>query len=507
MVFDEEETINHVILFMTDKAGTYYMDNVAPKPWEYDFNKLTIKLFEHCFPPDINVRLRRRFTGLKQTDQGLKDFIRALQKYQRRLSGLTDKQVARRIWEGAHSYLKIEWAKAGYSANKNTVEELEELGIQFKMAEKIRKAKEDKRKQRDNKDNKLQHPNRPAYRGESSTESNKITYTKSNKSNCTPRSNEKKDWKNKRNPKLGLQLTKEQMDQYHTAGRCFNCSEVGHTARDCPKRNQTRPTGLSTSSIRFAHIEELDNKHRGLEINHIHVDSESDYGNYEVYSEEEEEEEEEDAYSLEKKIKDQIDAYIELYATKVKKSKERGELERNAAMPNDFERKVARAIIVEMFVNGKSCRVLLDSGSLGNFISSTVVNQLRIKTEVLAKPMGLAMAVSGLRGVIKHSATVNIKCQDIDNTYCLDVANLDCYNLISGTTFMYRHSIMLGFNPESVLVRSNKPSPLDGPTIQTISSNATEVYEAEIEKIRDMLNRKARIYVKKHLKRRCLLYA
>ncbi|KAG8722444.1 hypothetical protein FRC09_006266 [Ceratobasidium sp. 395] len=181
----------------------------------------------------------------------------------------------------------------------------------------------------------------------------------------------------------------------------------------------------------------------------------------------------------------------------MKKNKERGELECNSATHKDLERKVARAIVVQMFINGKSCRVLLDLGLLGNFISSTTIDQLKIKTEVLAKPMGLVMAVAGSRGVIKHSATVNIKHQEIDNTYRLDVATLDRYDLIFGTTLMYRHSIMLGFNPESVLVRSVKMLPLEGLTIQTISSNAAKLYESEIEKICTKLRKESEDLCKK----------
>ncbi|KAG8715455.1 hypothetical protein FRC09_016602 [Ceratobasidium sp. 395] len=216
-----------------------------------------------------------------------------------------------------------------------------------------------------------------------------------------------------------------------------------------------------------------------MEVNNTDIHSDSSYrdderdsDNEESSSENKECDPEEDecdgntnTYNNHKTLLEKIDEYVELYAAEVKKNKEQGELERNAAMPKDFDQKFARAIVVKMFIDGKSCRVLLDSGSLGDLISTTTVNQLRIKTGVLAKPMGLAMAVSGSRGVIKHSATVNIKYQDIDKQYCLDVVNLDRYHLILGTTFRYKHSIMLGFNPKSVLVQSNKALPLDGPTI------------------------------------------
>ncbi|KAG8789395.1 hypothetical protein FRC12_013589 [Ceratobasidium sp. 428] len=462
--FDEEEAVLHTKAFLEGK-------------------KVTVELFAYCFPPDINARLRKKFAGLKQADKGLRDFIRALQKYQKRLSDITDIQVAQRMWEGAYSYLRIEWAKASYSAKERTVDELEESGMRFEMAERVHRNEEDRRiqtnKDRENK------PYRSNRKDESSTESNNISYSRDSResrSAYTQRTNNRNDWRNKRDTNQGPRLTQEQRKRYRAAGRCFNCSEVGHTARDYPKRNQARPTSLSSSAINFAHIEELGNKRRGLEINHIHLASESDFGD-------DEEDDDDDAYSQERTIEDQIDASIELYATNLKKNKERRELEKHAATLKDLERKVANAIIVEMLVNGEGRRVLLDSGSLGDFISSTVVHRLGIRTDVLAKPIGQAMAVAGSRGVIKHSAIVNIKYRNIDDTYRPDVASLDRYELILGTTFMHRHSIMLGFNPESVLVRSNKLLPLDGPTIRTISLNATEKHDAEGEKTKESLTK------------------
>ncbi|KAG8793959.1 hypothetical protein FRC12_001018 [Ceratobasidium sp. 428] len=170
----------------------------------------------------------------------------------------------------------------------------------------------------------------------------------------------------------------------------------------------------------------MDNKRQELEINHVCYDVDINDGDNEYSDGNEEESDNTDTYSdpedldqLDKHIEDKDDAYIELYTTKIKKNRECEELEWNSATPEDMEQKVAKAIVVEMFINGKSCWVLLDSGSLGDFISSTTVNQLKIKTEVLAKPMGLAMAVAGSQGVIKHSATVNIKYQEINGTYHL----------------------------------------------------------------------------------------
>lgn len=127
--FNEAEAVRHVKSFLKEKAGTFYMNMVAPNPEGYDMQLLSQELFEYCFPPDIKARLRKKFTQLHQTDRGFKDFVRELRRYQRRLPDITEKQVAQRVWDGAHGYLRIEWARTGYNAENNTVEQLEESGM------------------------------------------------------------------------------------------------------------------------------------------------------------------------------------------------------------------------------------------------------------------------------------------------------------------------------------------------------------------------------------------
>ncbi|KAF8598001.1 hypothetical protein BDV93DRAFT_451882, partial [Ceratobasidium sp. AG-I] len=140
--FNEAEAVRHVKSFLKGKAGMFYMNIVAPNPETYDMHLLSQELFEYCFPPDIKAQLRRKFNALKQSDRGFKDFVRELRRYQRRLLDITEKQVAQRVWDGAHGYLRIEWARAGYNAENNTVEQLEESGMRFEVADKIRRTED-----------------------------------------------------------------------------------------------------------------------------------------------------------------------------------------------------------------------------------------------------------------------------------------------------------------------------------------------------------------------------
>jgi hypothetical protein len=142
--FNDREAVRHVKGFLKDKAATFYMLHVAPESAKYTLTLLQQELFDYCFPTDAQARIRRKFNNLHQTDRGFRDFYRELRKIQRRLTDINDTALAVRMWDGAQGYLRVEWARNGYSAEHHSPEELEESAIRFESAEKIRRAEENR---------------------------------------------------------------------------------------------------------------------------------------------------------------------------------------------------------------------------------------------------------------------------------------------------------------------------------------------------------------------------
>ncbi|QRV99116.1 Reverse transcriptase (RNA-dependent DNA polymerase) [Ceratobasidium sp. AG-Ba] len=162
-------------------------------------------------------------------------------------------------------------------------------------------------------------------------------------------------------------------------------------------------------------------------------------------------------------------------------------IERNASKPKDLTRKLPKPIIVKAMINGKEVRALVDSGSLGDFMSTTVVDQLRLKREKLAKPIGLQMAVTGSRSSINHSVVGRFGYQGIDEDRRFDVINLENYDLILGTPFMYQYKVIMGFNPPTISLGCTKAEPIDRETALIIELMAAELYEEKIEERREEL--------------------
>ena len=167
-------------------------------------------------------------------------------------------------------------------------------------------------------------------------------------------------------------------------------------------------------------------------------------------------------------------------------------LQRNSANIKSNSRILPKPVVVRVEVNGHPVRALLDSGSLGDFISSTLVDQLAVKRETLDTPLSLHLAVQGLRSKVNARATVQLKYQGVNEPRTLDIINLNNYDLILGTPFMYQHQICLGFNPARVVVGSDDPLPLKaGLDTKLMVSMLDTLEEKEIEAAREKLRQYA----------------
>ncbi|TFK78453.1 hypothetical protein K466DRAFT_448238, partial [Polyporus arcularius HHB13444] len=152
--------------------------------------------------------------------------------------------------------------------------------------------------------------------------------------------------------------------------------------------------------------------------------------------------------------------------------------------PKDYTRTVPVPVVVEAMVNGHAVRALLDTGSMADFLSTTIADQLKLDLEVLAKPLPVQLAVHGSRSSINCCTTVDFGYQGIACKRRFDVVNLDDYDLILGTPFFFQHQVAIGLNPVRVSVGSVDPVPVKGVETAVITSAAADLLESELEKLR-----------------------
>jgi hypothetical protein len=166
-------------------------------------------------------------------------------------------------------------------------------------------------------------------------------------------------------------------------------------------------------------------------------------------------------------------------------------IERTSLNVKDKMRKLPEPIVIQVKINGQTIRALLDSGSMADFLSTTVVDQLRLPKEVYQKPLSVQLAVHGSRSKINCGTTVRFQYQTIDCDRRFDIANLDNYDAILGTPFLYQHQVAIGFNPSRVIVGSSEPSEMKGPEVTTITSAAADLLDEGLDQVRKRLRSEA----------------
>jgi hypothetical protein len=162
-------------------------------------------------------------------------------------------------------------------------------------------------------------------------------------------------------------------------------------------------------------------------------------------------------------------------------------IQRNAARLKDFTRKVPRPVVVVVRINGHPTRALIDSGSLGDFMSTTLADQLKVGKIPLEKPLPVQLAVQGSRTRANYGTKVNLQYQGINGDRYFDIINLDGYDLILGTPFMFQHKVSVGLNDPRVVVGSPEPLPMSGENVAILTSRAIDVLEEQIEAARQEL--------------------
>ncbi|KAJ8701144.1 hypothetical protein PTI98_004101 [Pleurotus ostreatus] len=136
-------------------------------------------------------------------------------------------------------------------------------------------------------------------------------------------------------------------------------------------------------------------------------------------------------------------------------------LQRNAAITRDATRVVPKPIVVTVHINGHPVRALLDSGSLGDFLSTTVVEQLGLRKIELQTPLALQLAVQGSRSKINFGCKVQLAYQNSVSERYFDVANIANYDVILGL---------------------NAPQPLNSEGVTKLSSRSVQLVESNLEK-------------------------
>ncbi|KZP10171.1 hypothetical protein FIBSPDRAFT_913910 [Athelia psychrophila] len=133
-------------------------------------------------------------------------------------------------------------------------------------------------------------------------------------------------------------------------------------------------------------------------------------------------------------------------------------------------------------INGQNCRALADTGSLGDFMSTTLTGQFKLKYENLDKPLILQLAVSGSQSTVNRCTTVKFEYQEISEQRPFNIINIDSYNLILRTPWLYQHRVSVRFRSVAMFLY-----PLKGAQLLTLQRRYAELRLEQIAELRKRL--------------------
>ncbi|KAG8687330.1 hypothetical protein FRC09_013563, partial [Ceratobasidium sp. 395] len=252
---DEESSIRNISRFLDGKASTWYMLNVAPAIEDWTLSQVYQGIYEYCFPADFKEIMRKKYLKKSQGESSVQDYFAELAQLRRRLNEVTDAQHVQRAWDGVANYIRAEWAIKGMLPQNTTIEEMRETALDIERAHKIRQSIENEYGNKHNKKrNRSRSPNRRDDKNSSrykKYDNSRRDYRDNRDNRGDSRSHGQKradDWKKNKPVNPRAAKTDKQKDEYRAANKCFECSEVGHLAKDCPSKNKAKPSGVRSNA-------------------------------------------------------------------------------------------------------------------------------------------------------------------------------------------------------------------------------------------------------------------
>ncbi|KAG8719665.1 hypothetical protein FRC09_010799 [Ceratobasidium sp. 395] len=105
---------------------------------EYTVDSLKASLFGYFFPANFKSELRNEFNQAQQGEHRFIDYLRLLQRFQRRLPDISDLQLCIKLCDTVHTYIKIGWIEAGMDPESTDLETLSIAAQRFETAKTIK---------------------------------------------------------------------------------------------------------------------------------------------------------------------------------------------------------------------------------------------------------------------------------------------------------------------------------------------------------------------------------
>ena len=92
--------------YLTDKAYDFYTQRVASDEWNWTLKQFYIELFNHCFPVDYRMQLRRKLAKCHQNDKSVAEYIHELHELFNMIGNVSERDRVLKFWNGSRPIIQ-----------------------------------------------------------------------------------------------------------------------------------------------------------------------------------------------------------------------------------------------------------------------------------------------------------------------------------------------------------------------------------------------------------------
>jgi hypothetical protein len=264
---------------------------------------------------------------------------------------------------------------------------------------------------------------------------------------------------------------------------CYTCGQVGHYSTSCP-RGPRKPEGFQNPVRNFALQEEVpeDNPDKPQEDpvvkseepesetppvevvddDYIGCGDQYDLDEFFILEELEEEDNSERVAGIRELNEDEILCMQEVRVGHVDDRPYRAHVCKNqTGMRPRAATEARQCLAAYITINGVKAYTLFDSGSTPDLMSPDFARVTKVSTFQLENPVPIQLGCVGSRSTITRGCRVAVRLGEIlvEDQY-FDIVNIDCYDIIVRTAFMYECRVVLDVHKRAIQVGDGKGTTL-----------------------------------------------